>query len=169
MKKTICCALVLVSACATPYHGGVLGESAKADWQSEDTLTVTARGNAYTSAENVNDYNALKAAEEAINAGYRYIVRTKTVNVSENATHYVRGHAREGVGAPSYGDRSTRSGEADPPFGEKILVHKPGQRTTYKCYKEPPEGMAREGYEDAYETYNALGQKHKKDFEPVEF
>lgn len=167
MKQAVLGALVFVTGCATPYHGGMLGKGADAKWVSDDMLVVTAAGNAFTSKDSIAEFCALKAAEETINAGYRYMVVTKTVNVSQNRTHYVQTRERAKISAISHGNRVSRSAESDAPFGETILIEKPGQRVTFQLYKEQPEGLASGQYQDAYETYNALGPAHLKEFTPV--
>ncbi len=169
MKQTLLGALAFLAGCATPYHGGMLGKGANAKWVSGDVLVVTASGNAYTSKDSVAEYCALKAAEETINAGYRYMVVAKTVNISQNTTHYIRDHAHTNISALSYGERLSDAHESDAPFGEAILIQKPGQRVTYRLYKEPPEGIAPDQIEDAYVIYNALGAKHLKEFAPVTY
>lgn len=59
-----------LAACATPYQPmGALGgvDSVRID---ETTLQVTARGNAYTDADQIQRYVLRKAAEETLAAGY---------------------------------------------------------------------------------------------------
>ena len=173
MKQTLFCALfvlaVSLGGCATSYQGGVLSKGADARWLSSDQLVVTARGNAYTSEDRVGDYCVLKAAEETINAGFRYMVTTKTVNISQIRTHYVDDGRRAKISALSHDDRPARSRASDASFGETILIRRPGRRTTYRLYKEPPQGLSPNQYIDAYAIYNSLGPANLKRFTPARF
>lgn len=77
MQKTMIprVALVLLlslAACATPYEMNGLTIAAREKKLNQNTYLITAKGNAYSSDQRIDDYTMLRAAEVAIENNYRF-------------------------------------------------------------------------------------------------
>jgi len=154
--------------CATPYQGGLLGGGVEASWLSANVLMVTASGNGYTSEQRVIEYTALRAAEETIAAGYRYMVITDSKDTSRTATFYTQESSETTFNAYAVGDSVYGSASTTTTPAYAIPIYKPGQRAMFAVFKELPDGLDPGQYFDSYFTYNSLGPKYIKDFSPVQ-
>ena len=165
MRYAVFLMIALLAGCASSYQGGVFGSSVNADWESQNELTVTALCNEYTSKEAVSEYVSLRAAEEAINAGYRYMEVSRRVDVSQVDTHYAQTEYRERDGYSGHEDARQDAADlyANPKSTYKTT--KPGLRVNYMLYKERPQNVSDDKILDAEEVYQTLGPRHLKNFE----
>lgn len=158
-------ALLLVSC--TSYKSGV-----EANWVSSKTLKVSAAGNALTTDGRVEDYVMLKAAEKAIEAGYRYFVVTSSENTGASTTETINLPYQTTVSAHTYGGYygpSTTFATATTTGGPRSYsVYRPGRDAVFIMFDGPPNGYRPGQYFDAVQVYNELGAKYLPGFRPSE-
>lgn len=73
MRTTII-ALLLATACATGYHESNLAGGFSETQLQDDTFRVYFHGNAFTTPEQMTDYTMLRAAEVALEHGFKFFV-----------------------------------------------------------------------------------------------
>ncbi len=66
-------ALLVFAGCATAYQSKGFTGGFSEVWQSERSVVVTFNGNGFTSAETVEQYATIRAAELALDRGFPYI------------------------------------------------------------------------------------------------
>jgi hypothetical protein len=131
-------ALLLLSACATPYQDmGFLG-GVTATQITADTFQIAARGNGYTSADVIERYALRKAAETTVGAGYDLFLlgaardRTRVGSVTTASANVYGGSA--------YGSATT------------FRIVKPGETVMVKMFKGAKPADAPENLYDAREV-----------------
>lgn len=182
MKYCLISAILLLAACASAYGDKSVFGGVNASWLSNTILMVDAKGNGFTSTQRIIEYTMLKAAEKTIEAGYRYMVITDSVDTSSTMNYVVPGDSRTEFRAnvdtiypdyPYYSNQYSSnmiiSGQATKHQEPDLIIPivRPGQRLMFIVSKQTPEGLGRGQYLDAYDTYNSLGPKYIKDFEPI--
>jgi len=99
-----------LASCATPYAAnGLLGgysETALA----EDVYRITFKGNAYTSAERVQDFALMRAAELTIEKGYSHFVLLDAASGGRPYSIVTPGQSTTTGTATAYGNTATYSG-----------------------------------------------------------
>jgi len=73
MRTTII-ALLLATGCATGYHESNLSGGFSETQLQDDTFRVYFHGNAFTTPEEMSDYTMLRAAEVALEHGFKFFV-----------------------------------------------------------------------------------------------
>lgn len=133
MRTTII-ALLLVTACATGYHESNLSGGFSETQLQDDTFRVYFHGNAFTTAEQMSDYTMLRAAEVAIEHGFKFFV------VAEQAQTTI-------VGAS--GNRGS------------ISMYQVGANNsqTIVCYTDKPQAAA--AVYDANAVYGSIATKYR--------
>ena len=164
MRYAVFFLIALLAGCASSYQGGVFGSSVEADWKSQNKLTVTALCNEYTSKKVVTEYVSLRAAEEAISAGYRYLEVSRSVDISRVDTHIAQTEYRNPDEYSGHGDARSDTAEfyANPKSAYKTT--KPGLRVNYTLHKERPQNVSDDQILDAEEIYQTLGPIHMKNY-----
>lgn len=150
------CALLLLSACATPYQLAGIRGGQQPTWLKDGVLRVSSSGNGYSSDTAVRELALLRAAQSAIEADYRYFVEIKQKDRSAETS------------LPRYGFRTTPEGYVVQDFGMvtgSTDIYLPAVDVTYRMYKEKPE-RADGAVLDAFAVYNELGPELIENFEP---
>jgi hypothetical protein len=88
---------VTLSACATPYSGGV-----EAQMITNDTARISARGNRYTPNTSVVDFVLLKAAETSLAHGFTHFTILNAANASQIGTVTTPGYVTNVYGNTIY-------------------------------------------------------------------
>lgn len=149
-----------VAACATPYQEMGFFGGVQASRIDETTVQISARGNAYTSAETISRYALRKAAEETIADGYDGFFIVSDQDRTRHSTYYSPGTATttysgtamstgyntayvSGIGTTSY----------TPPQAYTFV--KPGEAVMIKMFKGPKRSDA-PGVYDAHELLRFL-------------
>ncbi|HEY2028582.1 MAG TPA: hypothetical protein VGH20_05160 [Myxococcales bacterium] len=133
MRITIV-ALLLVTACATGYHESNLAGGFSDTQLQDDTFRVYFHGNAFTTAEEMSDYTMLRAAEVALDHGFKFFV------VADQAQTTIVGAA---------GTRGS------------ISIYQVGANhsQTIVCYPDKPQAMAL--VYDANAVYGSITTKYR--------
>ena len=131
-------AAVILSGCATGYHQqGYTGGYSETQL-GENVFQVSFKGNGYTSRERTSDFSLLRAAEIAMQNGYRYFAVVDTEKYSDvgayttPTTSYTTGNAYLS-GNYAYGNATTTTYG-----GQTFIISKPSAANTILCYKEKP-------------------------------
>ncbi len=118
-----------------------------------NTISVTAHGNAFTSASTIKNYTILKAADETVAAGYDYFAMG---DETDESRHGVLSFAS----GSSYSNSWYGSG-----FSTETI--KPGENVLVKMYHGQKPEDAPPNYFDAHEVEDYLG-KTVKGFAQIE-
>ena len=146
-------AAALLSGCATKYQdmgftGGVAAEPVMTD-----VYRIVARGNGYTSADKVQDFTLLKAAETTIAAGGNYFIilneadRTavKSGQTPSTAQTNIIGHTAFTTVTP----------------GATYNIVKPGESTLIRVLRLKPNEAPPSGAFPAQDLVNTIGPRLK--------
>lgn len=136
-------ALATLTGCATPYQEmGALG-GVRASRITDDTVQITAAGNAYTDQDTIQRYALRRAAEETVNDGF------DRFRISSDAD-------RTRVGSATYGSASgNRYAVIGSAFTMPLVF--PGQSLMIKMIKGPRPDPMPDGEFDAREVLAHLG------------
>lgn len=134
--RTIVIALLLAAGCATGYHESNLAGGFSDTQLQDDTFRVYFHGNAFTTPEQMSDYTMLRAAEVALDHGFKFFV------VADEKQTTIVGAA---------GTRGT------------ISMYQVGANNsqTIVCYTDKPQAMAL--VYDANAVYGSLTTKYRID------
>ena len=130
--------LLLLAGCATPYQSGGFRGGYKEVQLDENVFQVSFRGNAFVTADRVENYTLLRSAEVAMENGYDYFViidkdaYETTGAVYTPATTYTSGSLS---GNNFYGTTTTYGGMMS-------SYSKPSSSNMIACYHEKPEGFS---------------------------
>src|SRR5580658_8637631 len=135
-------AAAILTACATPYQEmGAIG-GVKAVRITNDTVQITAAGNAYTDADTIERYALRRAAEETVNDGFDLFRIANTAD-------------RTAVGSESFGSASsTKYGVFGSSFSMPVI--KPGETLTIRMLRGPASKPLPDGEYDAREVLRFL-------------
>ncbi|GJL96183.1 MAG: hypothetical protein DHS20C05_25880 [Hyphococcus sp.] len=160
---------VLFLTGCTSYNAGV-----ESNWARHNVLLVNGSGNALSSDGRIEDYVFLKAAEKALEAGYRYYVVTESINTGgrETFTTYspytttISGSTSgRFIGNSYYG---TTNATATTTGGPKSYTYYfPGREAVFVMYDTKPQNYRPSQYYDAVKVYNDLGPKYLSNFDPI--
>lgn len=124
---------VVLSGCATGYkQSGITGGYSETQL-SENAFRVAFNGNGYANRERVFDFALLRAAEVAIQHGFRYFVVVDSANDSSLSTYTAPSQTYSTNGA--YGQSTTYPGQT-------YLITKPSAVNTIVCFAEKPSNAA---------------------------
>ena len=138
-----------LAACATPYNGGKMGAmgGVEAQFITNDTARISARGNAYTDKARMTDFVLLKAAETAKERGFSHFAIISADDASRAGTITTPGTMQTTVyGNTAYSTYSP---------GANIPYVKPGQDAFVRFCKGSCGGMMR-----ASEIISNMGPKY---------
>lgn len=130
--------LLFLAGCATPYQSGGIRGGYKELQLDEHVFRVSFQGNAFVSAERVQDYTLLRSAELARERGYRWFAIVDqdayetTGTVYTPATTYTNASIS---GNNLYGTSTTYGGMMS-------SYSKPSSSNTIVCYADKPEGFS---------------------------
>lgn len=124
----------LLVGCATPYQSMGLTGGVAARQISSDTAQITARGNAYTDPDTIQQYALRKASETTINAGF------DTFEILTDADRSLHGAAGSAYGNNGYA------------FGSSWQMIKPGETFMIKMRKGPLPSDAPANMFDAHDV-----------------
>lgn len=130
--------LFLVSSCATPYQAKGLGGGYDTTWLNPEALSVSVRGNGFTSPDRVRDIALLQAAEQAKAKGFAYFriiseLDQSTLNVSQTPTQIDTQSQYSVLGSTLHGStRSTVTG------GDPEVIFRPGVAIAFEMLMQKP-------------------------------
>ena len=149
---TVFATLLVVTGCSTPYQSMGFRGGVEAQQITSDTYRIVARGNAYTSPTQIQDYTLLRAAETTVASGSTHFLiitgsdasRANVVTSPGFATTSVVGQTAITTWTP---------GSAD-------LVIRPGSDTIIRVL---PPGPPVPGAIDAQEVVRFVGTRVRRD------
>jgi len=141
MKKLICLLILimLVGGCATRYGSqGFKGGYADVKIQ-DDIFKISFKGNAYLGSSKCQDYTLLRAAEVALENGYKYFIILDEKSGTQQYSHTTPVTANTYGTANVYGSSATYSGRTSYSGGQTYNFNKPRSNLMIRCFKEKPE------------------------------
>jgi hypothetical protein len=150
MKHALIAAAIALSACATPYSGPGVGDTlmggfaggVKAEPLAPDYYRISAKLNAFSTPEMVQDYLLLRAADEATAQGAIGFVIEGTADASKAFSVTTPGTATTYGSAYSTGNYAYGSATTTYSPGQTSYGVKPGGIMMIRLVREPvPEGV----------------------------
>ncbi|MGN6517124.1 MAG: CC0125/CC1285 family lipoprotein [Rhizomicrobium sp.] len=165
-RYSILLVAVGLAACSTPYQEmGLLG-GVSATRIDDNTIQISGKGNAYTSAATIQQYVLLKAADETLADGYDFFVLVSASDASRSGAFYVPGQTTSYttgsasiMGNNVYGQATTHT-YATP--GSAFIFIKPGEDAVIKMYRGVKPADAPPNVYDAYQVEQYLGAQIKQ-------
>ena len=148
---------LLLAACRTPYQDmGFLG-GVDATQIDSSTFRISAKGNAYTRSETIQDFAMMKAAETTLGSGNDYFVILGAQDMTRQETSVTPGTSTSTTSF-SGGVARTETDYSGPQISQYV---KPGQNLMIKVFKgrKPQDNPAAF---DAREVITFLGPKIKR-------
>lgn len=141
MKKLTCLLVlvILVSGCATGYGSQGFGGGYTDVKIQDDIFKISFRGNAYLGSSKCQDYAMLRAAEVALENGYKYfiVLDDKSGTQQYSYTTPVESHTSGTIN--TYGSSATYSGRTSYSGGQTYNFNKPRSNLMIRCFKGKPE------------------------------
>ena len=155
-----------LAACSTPYQDmGLLG-GVSATRIDTDTVQISGKGNAYTSAATIQQYVLLKAADETLADGYDFFVLLSASDASRSGAFYIPGQTTSYttgnasvVGNNVYGQATTQTYTTP---GSTYTFIKPGEDAVIKMYRGVKPAHAPPNVYDAHQIEQYLGARIKQ-------
>ncbi len=148
--------------------------SVTAFWESSNGLLINGRGSAATTHAQVEERMMLTAAEEALKAGFRYMVPLTLKDTSIVTDYSINRPYETTVTADTKGlmvgnsyrgtTRANAITTGGPRSGEILL---PGREVSFLMFETRPNQYLSGQYFNVSEIYNSLGKKHIKNFQPI--
>ena len=159
MAVVAAASLLGLTACATPYGEMGFAGGYQSTWLAPDVLSVSVRGNGYTSQQRVQDYTLLQAAERAMESGYTHFVVGDRQDASSRDSTWVSTPTTTTTTGTLYGNSyvgtSTTTGG-----GYNMQVFRPGQDVVFRMFDEEPAGYRPGQFFVVRDVYDALAPEY---------
>lgn len=146
--------------CASPYREEGGRNWQRAEFVGERVLVVTGYASGERREGLLIDLARLKAADEAIKAGFRYLIEDERELPKQITTEDIAKDAR-GMAKSLRSSGALYSYAADTP-----IITDARYRFTFLAYEAIPSGLDESAFLDVYVIYNELGPRYVRDFEP---
>jgi hypothetical protein len=164
MKRALLLLPVVLLAACTQYGSMGLTGGVDAVQLAEDTYRITAKGNAWASADQIEDFVLLKASELAIARGYKGFVINSAVDRSQAYSITTPGYATTNTYGSASGTAvrtgNVVTGQAYGSSTSTTTITPPITRTGIKPGSSVIVTLVQSGGMDARMIYLNLGPKH---------
>lgn len=142
MKLLVCVFLVAFTfGCATSYQSTGFTGGYSDTQLAPDIFRVVFRGNAYTAAEQVQDFALLRASELVLQQGFAYFALIDESNTATPFNINTPGQAQTTGSGITTGNTVTYSSNTTYHPGQTHTLYKPKTGLLLKAFKEKPESI----------------------------
>lgn len=131
--------ILFLAGCSTKYQPDGFKGGFQEIQLSENVFSVSFRGNAYTSREEVTNYALLRSAEVALLNGYNYFILNNSEKTSKEGNFTTPTNYNTTYQSNIYGNQIYGNSRTNAYGGQNISYSKPTTTNTIICFKEKPE------------------------------
>ena len=134
-------AAALVSACATKYQSVGFTGGFTDTQLAPDMFRVSFSGNAATSADRVQDFALLRAAELTLANNFKFFAVVQSADQSRTGTFTTPGSSQTTGTMSSYGNTASCSGTTTYSPPQTTTYYKPGVGLIVRAFPTKPDGI----------------------------